>query len=82
MPGNDKESSVAYLRSHQQHVQRAKSVLVVGGGAVGVQIATDIKAYFPEKQVTMVHSRDRVMQTFHQKAHDTVKRRFDELGVR
>lgn len=82
MPGTDKASSLAYLRSHQQGVQQAKSVLVIGGGAVGVQMVTDIKEWFPEKQVTMVHSRDRIMHTFHQKAHDTVKGRLDELGIR
>lgn len=36
---------------------KAKNIAVIGGGAVGVELATDIKSYYPEKSVTLVHSR-------------------------
>ncbi|KAJ1643075.1 hypothetical protein LPJ64_005116 [Coemansia asiatica] len=38
-------------------IQAARSVAVVGGGAVGIEMAADVKCDFPEKQVTLVHSR-------------------------
>lgn len=82
MDDNEKKPSVEYLQKHQADVKRSKSILIVGGGAVGVQMATDLKEYYPEKDVTVVQSRPRVMPNFHPKLHDLIKRRFDELGIR
>lgn len=82
METDDKQSSVEYLRKHQGDVKKSRSIMVVGGGAVGVQMATDLKEYYPEKEVTVVQSRPRVMPNFHPQLHEIVKRRFDELGVR
>lgn len=82
MDDDDKASSVEYLQKHQGGVNRAQSILIVGGGAVGVQMATDLKEYYPEKEVTVVQSRPQVMPSFHSALHDLIKRRFDELGIR
>lgn len=82
MDDDDKPSSVEYLRKHQVGVKTSRSILIVGGGAVGVQMATDLKEYYPEKEVTVVQSRTRVMPNFHPGLHDLIKRRFDELGIR
>ncbi|KAJ9397562.1 hypothetical protein DTO282F9_5567 [Paecilomyces variotii] len=82
MPSHDKQSSIQYLRQYQSEIKRAKSIVIAGGGAVGVQMATDLKEYYPDKEVTVVQSRVRVMPQFHEKFHSLVQKRFDELGVR
>ncbi|KAL1876729.1 hypothetical protein Plec18167_005137 [Paecilomyces lecythidis] len=82
MPSLDKQSSIQYLRKYQSEIKRAKSIVIAGGGAVGVQMATDLKEYYPNKEVTVVQSRPRVMPQFHEKFHGIVQERFDELGVR
>ena len=82
MQDDDKPSSVTYLQKHQAGVNRAKSILIVGGGAVGVQMATDLKEYYPEKEITVVQSRPKLMPQFHEKLHEVVKARFDELGIK
>lgn len=82
MDDDDKASSVEYLQKHQASVKRSKSILIVGGGAVGVQMATDLKEYYPDKEVTVVQSRPQVMPNFHFGLHHLIKRRFDELGIR
>lgn len=45
------------------------------------EMATDIKEYYPTKDVTLVHSRDKLMTRFHSKLHDIVVARFKELGI-
>lgn len=82
MEHDDKPSSVNYLQKHQADVKRSKSILIVGGGAVGVQMATDLKEYYPDKEVTVVQSRPRVMPSFHPRLHEIIQKRFDDLGVR
>ncbi|KAJ1719869.1 hypothetical protein LPJ61_006240, partial [Coemansia biformis] len=40
---------------------KAQSVAVVGGGAVGIEMAADLKADFPSKHVSLVHSRPKLL---------------------
>lgn len=82
LPGSEKLDGTAYLRKHASQVEASKKIVIIGGGAVGVQMATDIKQLFPEKEVTLVHSRDRVMSKFHPRLHGVVQERFEELGVK
>lgn len=48
---------------------------------MGVQTATDIKELYPEKSVTLVHSRMKMMTAFHPDLSDLVAKRCEELGV-
>lgn len=82
MPYDDKLSSVEYLRSYQDSVIKASSIVIVGGGAVGVQMATDLKELYPAKEVTLVHSREHLMPLYHTKMDEIIKSRFSELGVK
>ena len=75
-------------------IKRAKSVLVVGGGALGLQYATDIADYYnspqhaslrpegtPPKKVTLMHSRGRFLPLYDEAVDVEVKRRLEVLGV-
>lgn len=77
----DKQAGVAYLQDHAQNVARSSKIIVIGGGAVGVQIATDIKELYPAKSVTLVHSRSRLMHNFHPDLNYIILNRCAELGV-
>ncbi|KAK9693592.1 hypothetical protein K7432_013854 [Basidiobolus ranarum] len=48
---------VKELLKHHHDIKNSKSVVVVGGGAVGIEMAADVKCDFPEKDVTLIHSR-------------------------
>ncbi|KAJ1753198.1 hypothetical protein LPJ79_000651 [Coemansia sp. RSA 1821] len=39
-------------------IKQAHRIAVVGAGAVGIEMAADIKSDFPDKSVTLVHSRE------------------------
>ncbi|XP_006078140.3 ferroptosis suppressor protein 1 isoform X1 [Bubalus bubalis] len=38
-------------------VQRSQSIVVVGGGSAGVEMAAEIKTEYPEKEVILIHSK-------------------------
>ena len=82
MPGSEKLDGVNYLRKHAEQVVKSSEIVVIGGGAVGVQMATDIKELYPDKSVTLVHSRKTVMNRFHYKLHDIIEERCKELGIK
>ncbi|GAA6017902.1 hypothetical protein JCM10207_003493 [Rhodosporidiobolus poonsookiae] len=78
----EKKDSVMYLQGVQQKLKAAKDIVIIGGGAVGVQMATDLAILYPgAKSITVVQSR-RLMPRFHPKLHEIVQKRFDELGVK
>ncbi|THX55883.1 putative oxidoreductase [Aureobasidium pullulans] len=81
LPSSDKADGVTYLREHAQKVEKSSKITIIGGGAVGVQMATDIKEIYPEKSVTLVHSRDRLMNKFHPQLDRIIKDRCSELGI-
>lgn len=45
-----------HFRSVHKHLEAAGRVLIVGGGAVGIELAGEITETFPEKQVTIVEA--------------------------
>ncbi|KAI6780787.1 uncharacterized protein J7T54_001095 [Emericellopsis cladophorae] len=57
----DKAEGMKLLREFQTSIQIAKRIVVVGGGAAGVELATDAKSKYPDKHVTLVHSRNAPM---------------------
>ncbi|KAF2737833.1 FAD/NAD(P)-binding domain-containing protein [Polyplosphaeria fusca] len=66
----------------QQKIQDAKRIAVIGGGGVGSQMASDIKDAYRDKDVALIHSRDRLMHTFGKRLGAYTLARMQELGVR
>ncbi|KAF9885900.1 hypothetical protein FE257_012280 [Aspergillus nanangensis] len=57
-----KEQFLAEAKAHQRNIQNAREgVVVVGGGAVGVEVAAELKILEPWQKVTLVHSRDQLL---------------------
>ncbi|KKY27571.1 putative amid-like nadh [Phaeomoniella chlamydospora] len=81
LPGSEKLEGVQYLQKHAATVAKSSTIVIIGGGAVGVQMATDIKELYPEKSVTLVHSREQLMNKFHHGLDEIIKDRCRELGI-
>ncbi|KAG1792344.1 uncharacterized protein HD556DRAFT_1444603 [Suillus plorans] len=82
MYGGTKSEGISSLRERQKSIEAARSVLVVGGGALGIQFASDIAAVYPQKHVTLLHSRRRLLPKFHDAMHEETLQGLQELNVR
>ena len=82
MLGSEKLDGVSYLRKHAEKLRDSNQLVVIGGGAVGVQLAIDAKELYPGKSVTLIHSRPQVMNRFHPKLHRLIEERCAELGIK
>ncbi|XP_039994266.1 apoptosis-inducing factor 2 [Xiphias gladius] len=51
------QTAVQTYEDFVQQVQAADSVVVVGGGSTGVEMAAEIKTEYPDKKVVLIHSR-------------------------
>jgi NADH dehydrogenase FAD-containing subunit len=59
-----REEGMEILKGMQARIKAATQVVVAGGGAAGVELAADAKNQYPDKSVTLVHSRQAVMHRF------------------
>ncbi|OAX37976.1 FAD/NAD(P)-binding domain-containing protein [Rhizopogon vinicolor AM-OR11-026] len=80
--GGTKLEGISSLQERQRRIEAATSVLVVGGGALGIQFASDIAAVHPQKRVTLLHSRRRLLPKFDNVVHEEALQGLQELNVR
>lgn len=77
----DKLEGIERLHEVQQRIKLANSIVVVGGGAAGVELAADAKEEYPEKTVVLVHSREAVMNRFETGLQEAALKALQSLGV-
>ena len=78
---DEKAECIEFFQAQQDRIKAAEHIVVVGGGAAGVEIAGDIKTKYPAKTVTLIHSRDRLLNSFGEGLHDIAKEALEKLGV-
>jgi len=57
-----------HLRECHENLYNAKKVLIIGGGLVGVEIAAEICTHYKDKEIIIIHSKNRLMERNHKKA--------------
>jgi apoptosis-inducing factor 2 len=77
----DRDEACAELRTVQDNIQQAKSIAVIGGGAVGVELVSDIKSFYPDKEVSLFHSRNQLLPRFGPRLHDHVLQTLTDMGI-
>ncbi|RFU24862.1 hypothetical protein B7463_g11476, partial [Scytalidium lignicola] len=73
--------AIEELQSFQQQIKSAQNIAVIGGGAAGIQLVADIKDTYPDKKVTLIHSRDHLLPRFGSKLHEYVFEQLKKLGI-
>lgn len=75
------DEACSELKRVQKQVEASQKIAVVGAGAVGVEMATDVKDYYPSKDVTLLSSRDYLLAGFGAKLRDNALEATKRLGV-
>jgi NADH dehydrogenase FAD-containing subunit len=75
------ESQVAVRRVNER-IARAKSILLIGAGPVGIELAGEIASRYPGKLITLLDGGDRLLPTFHPELGERLYQGLRQLGVR
>ncbi|EJT98551.1 FAD/NADP-binding domain-containing protein [Dacryopinax primogenitus] len=77
-----KPETVQWAQDWHKRIDAARSIVLVGGGAVGAEMAGEIKDIWPEKKVTLVHG-DRALlnDTYPEKFRQCVAQGLSSRGV-
>ncbi|GAB3297148.1 NAD(P)/FAD-dependent oxidoreductase [Parasphingorhabdus pacifica] len=79
----DSATAKTKLRATHEELTGANSVLLLGAGPAGLELAGEIKQVWPDKSVTVVDPADDLLATmrFPSELHSELRRQLDELGV-
>ena len=78
----DIASAKARHRAAHEALLAADRALIVGAGPSGLELAGEIKAFFPDKHVTIADvSEDILVGPYDQALRDELRRQLDDLGV-
>ncbi len=81
-PGvEDREAGMQLLARMQARIKTATRVVIAGGGAAGVELAADAKDRYPDKSITLVHSRQALMHRFGPGLQQGAMDALERLGV-
>ncbi|KAH7143667.1 hypothetical protein EDB81DRAFT_690331 [Dactylonectria macrodidyma] len=77
----EKLESMKRMQAMQKSIEGASRIVVVGGGAAGVEVATDAKSLYPDKTIILVHSRKKCMHRFGEGLKKAAEEGLDRLGI-
>ena len=69
------------IHTRQKEIASAGSVLVIGGGPVGIETAGEVACKYPDKQVTLVHAGPRVLDKFPQRVSEKISTQLAQSKV-
>lgn len=75
------ETRIAEIDTHHQCLEGYRQIQIVGAGAVGTELAAEIRARYPDKQVRLLDMGDRVLSHLQPKASAKAHQMLIALGV-
>ncbi|MDO8656374.1 MAG: FAD-dependent oxidoreductase [Nanoarchaeota archaeon] len=70
------------LRKYSKKLEEANTILIIGGGLVGVELAAEISTTHPEKKITIVHAHSEFIERNPLKARVYVQNFLERKGVK
>ncbi|KAJ3518632.1 hypothetical protein NMY22_g13576 [Coprinellus aureogranulatus] len=79
---DEPEEVLQHINAWRAKFEKADSILLAGGGSVGIEMAGEIKDFFPRKSVTIVHAQDQLVNAAYPKKFRTqLLRRIRKTGA-
>ena len=70
------------LENNYNKLLKAKKILIIGGGLVGVELAAEISTYYKNKEITLINANGRIMPQENNKSAKYAENFLKNKGVR
>jgi NADH dehydrogenase FAD-containing subunit len=70
------------INQRAARLQQAHSIAIVGGGATGVSVASNLAEQFPEKDIHLFYSQSQVLPGYHPKVRNRIEKRLKQQAVK
>jgi len=77
-----KVTRAEHLRDYYNNLCNAKEILIIGGGLVGVELAAEICTHYNDKKITIIHSKEKLIERNHEGAIKYAERFLKKKGVK
>ncbi len=69
------------MAKERENIKSCERVVCIGGGLVGVELASDIKDEFPDKDVTIIHRNSKLLPRI-EAAHPLLMEHMNKVGIK
>ncbi|KIK61786.1 hypothetical protein GYMLUDRAFT_42829 [Collybiopsis luxurians FD-317 M1] len=81
-PTESREAIVEHVKTRRAEFAKATDILLVGGGAVGIELAGELKDAFPSKPVTIIHRQNLLLNpTYPDKFRVAIQQQLESRGI-
>ncbi|KIJ42085.1 hypothetical protein M422DRAFT_171420 [Sphaerobolus stellatus SS14] len=78
----EKEKNLQFINDSRSKIKTAKTIAIAGGGSVGAELAGEIKEFYPEKHVILVHGPPKLLNdVYPDRFRDNVAHRLKAKNV-
>ncbi|KIK60294.1 hypothetical protein GYMLUDRAFT_43589 [Collybiopsis luxurians FD-317 M1] len=80
---DDPKGVNAHISAWRSEIAKAKDILLVGGGSVGIELAGEIKDIWPDKSITIINRGELLLNsTYKAKLRVGLQRQLEDRGVK
>lgn len=80
-----KKDGIQWMKHNQKRIDESRDIIIIGGGALGVEMATDIASQCKKrgtpKNITLIHSRQQLLPNFDPRIHEVAYKELLDLDV-
>lgn len=80
-----KRDGINWMKNNDKRIEESHDIIIIGGGALGVEMATDIASLYNRrgkpKNITLIHSRQQLLPNFDYRIHENAYSTLKDLGV-
>ncbi|KAF8707872.1 Pyridine nucleotide-disulfide oxidoreductase, partial [Rhizoctonia solani] len=79
---DSRDQALDHLNAFRRQLEAAENVVILGGGAVGIEYAGELAHYYPDKKVSLVHALPKLTNdTYPAKFRDALLEGVTKLGI-
>src|SRR3989344_3234719 len=73
---------INHLRDYYKQLEKSQKIVIIGGGIVGIELAGEIITKYPNKEITIIHKNNKLMERNHAKAISYADKFLKKKGVK